>query len=551
MIEFKGCYYCECCLKEYPEGAGECPDCKGVSSKPIADALPAGTVLAGRYLIGNPLGRGAFGITYLAMDTTLQRKTAVKEYAPQGKCSREGFHLFPEGEQNGKVFEAEKARFWNEAAITFGLFDIPGIGCVFDCFEDNNTVYMIQEYLPGGTLAEKVKSRNKGLGESETLIIFSDVINGLGKLHSLGILHLDISPDNLMFDSEGKLRLIDFGISSFKDTRSAFAWKPGYSSPEQLSGEMATGPWSDIYSLASTMYYAMTGRTPFGYLRKKLNASPAPMNRYCEVSEETERAIVRALSPLVATRYFTVGMFAEALGYKNTGNIADKTLRCWSDAWLSATTSADPVNSRKKIKNMGYMLRIHVKRVAVFLLIMTMLAESGILIWQKADRFGFISAKARASQILHPENRGLNLELCKELIESLTGTDELELMGKDEEYTYGLYTRYEYSFDKESENNIKYENSVTFQVDRETNWVTEVHFNSVDRNIQKSFLTDFLNVFIPETYLTEEEAEYILKCEEADRNSTEGFISGHPIFWMTVSAPSDISYYYSTSIYIR
>ena len=197
------------------------------------------------------------------------------------------------------------------------------------------------------------------------------------------------------------------------------------------------------------------------------------------------------------------------------------------------------------------MLRIHLKRVAVFLLIMTLLAESGILIWQKADRFGFISAKARASQILHPEDRGLNLELCKELIESLTGTDELELMGKDEEYTYGLYTRYEYSFDKESENNIKYENSVTFQVDRETNWVTEVHFNSVDRNIQKSFLTDFLNVFIPETYLTEEEAEYILKCEEADRNSTEGFISGHPIFWMTVSAPSDISYYYSTSIYIR
>ena len=68
MIEFKGCYYCECCLKEYPEGAGECPDCKGISSKPIADALPAGTVLAGRYLIGNPLGRGAFGITYLAME---------------------------------------------------------------------------------------------------------------------------------------------------------------------------------------------------------------------------------------------------------------------------------------------------------------------------------------------------------------------------------------------------------------------------------------------------------------------------------------------------
>ena len=230
-------------------------------------ALPLGTRLAGEYRIEGLLGSGGFGITYLAEEETLKRKVAIKEYFPTGLAAREGSMLVRSKGDKGKgryIWGLD--RFIHEAQI-LAKFNHDNIVRVFRYFRENNTAYMVLHYEEGQSL----KSWLDGLGRAplqiELDIMLKKLLPALEKLHDADYLHRDIAPDNILIRADGAPVLIDFGsargeVAQQSKTVSAIV-KPGYSPFEQYAMDgKQQGPWTDIYSLGATLYYAICRRRP-------------------------------------------------------------------------------------------------------------------------------------------------------------------------------------------------------------------------------------------------------------------------------------------------
>ena len=188
------------------------------------------TLLHEKYQIKKVLGQGGFGITYLAYDQTLQQNVAIKEYFPVKIVRRLGNTLrkvqgeyelsatamvYPQNGQEEKYLNGMQ-NFLEEAQVLFGKFDVEGLAAVKDYFEENGTAYIVMEYLSRPTLQEYEKEHKGKISEKQAEILLEPVINALAYIHSIGIVHCDISPDNLIFNKEGQLKLIDFGAAKNK-----------------------------------------------------------------------------------------------------------------------------------------------------------------------------------------------------------------------------------------------------------------------------------------------------------------------------------------------
>ncbi len=242
------------------------------------------------YRIEKLLGRGGFGVTYLATDTNLDHKVAIKEYMPGWAVERlEDNSLVPLDDKVREDFDLGVQSFLREAR-TLVKFRHPNIVRVMTVFEANNTAYLVMEYEEGEEFKSYVQ-RGDGIDEDSLRSLILRIVDGLDQVHKYGFLHRDIKPVNLIVRNDGTPVLLDFGAARSTDVdagaHTAYV-SAGYTPIEQYQeGEgMKVGPWTDIYALGATLYYAISGETPIGptgRLAAMVTRSPDPMKSALEV----------------------------------------------------------------------------------------------------------------------------------------------------------------------------------------------------------------------------------------------------------------------------
>ena len=242
--------------------------------------LPPGTRLR-NYELVSVLGQGAFGITYLARDTLLGRDVAIKEYLPASLAIRSnGTTVVPRTGDDGDTFKWGRDRFLDEARTLVTLEDAPAVVRVYDFLEANGTAYMVMALVRGETLEQRVK-RNGPLDGPLVDRLTRKLLDGLEQVHVSRFLHRDIKPANIIVDPRNDPTLIDFGASraSIADRTSAMTavFTPRYAAVEQLTSD-EQGPWTDIYGLAVTLYFAVTGTPPPTALERLLKDKYVPLS---------------------------------------------------------------------------------------------------------------------------------------------------------------------------------------------------------------------------------------------------------------------------------
>ena len=230
-------------------------------------ALKSGTELVGDYRIERVLGAGGFGITYLAVETALDRHVTIKEYFPSDFAARTSTSdAAPRSQDCASDYRWGLDRFIEEAQ-TLAKFTHPNIVRVYRYFRANNTAYMVLHFEEGQSLKAWLKGLGRAPRQKELDAIVSPLLDALEMIHAQDFLHRDIAPDNIIIRKDGTPVLIDFGsargeILAHSKTVSALV-KPGYSPYEQYAEtSRQQGPWTDIYALGATLYHAISGKRP-------------------------------------------------------------------------------------------------------------------------------------------------------------------------------------------------------------------------------------------------------------------------------------------------
>lgn len=290
-------------------------------SKELTFFLPAGTIVGNRYRIDEVIGHGGFGITYAGQDQTLDRKIAVKEYFPGGMASRhfDQKTVVPTGGADGHEYTRIIEKFLSEAKTLAAYNDAPNIVHVYDYLEENNTAYIIMEFIEGQSLEEYLTDRPDGrVSTDEAVRITTDVLGVLSTVHKQGILHRDISPENIMIESDGTVRLIDFGAArqySAEKTQNLTAIvRGGYSAPEQYRADAEQDERSDLFSLGCVLYRMVTGKNPANVLdRLQTDNLRTEITGNPDVPNWLAAIIARATELFPNKRFQSTDEFAKAI----------------------------------------------------------------------------------------------------------------------------------------------------------------------------------------------------------------------------------------------
>lgn len=325
---------CMGCMKNLEYHGMVCPHC-GFSCadyRQVKNSLPLYEILNGKYLVGKVIGVGGFGITYIGWDFYQGKKVCIKEYFPRGVAAR-----FTEAEKalqgEGAVTysvdvytqNTEQARnayihgletYIKEAQILSKFFFMPGIVSVRDFFYGNKTAYIVMEYIDGINLKQYAKKCGGRLQPDFLFPLLKDVLKALNEVHKTGIIHRDISPDNMMMTMDGKVKLIDFGAAKRygNGQEAAVLLKHGYAPIEQYDKNGNQGPWTDIYSICASIYYLLTGtKIPNALQRKQQDSLVRLQAAGVPVSERQDEVIEKGLSVHVKDRYPNIAEFYQAL----------------------------------------------------------------------------------------------------------------------------------------------------------------------------------------------------------------------------------------------
>ena len=241
---------------------------------PAIDALPDGTWL-GEFRIIRTLGSGGFGIVYLALDTTLQREVAIKEYLPMAIAKR-GVGTNVEVRVDPPTFNAGLESFLYEARL-LARFEHPALVKVHQFWKANNTAYMVMRYYPGRTLKEERSRWDLPPNESWLRGLVLPILDALEQLHREGVYHRDISPDNIVILEDGSPVLLDFGsarrVIGDRTQAVTAVLKPNFAPVEQYAEPplLRQGPWTDLYALGAVVHYMMTGQAPVPAVVRMMN----------------------------------------------------------------------------------------------------------------------------------------------------------------------------------------------------------------------------------------------------------------------------------------
>lgn len=313
---------CSGCFKFYDDKFELCPYCayfEGMEPKE-PNHLLVGTELAERYVIGNVLGFGGFGITYKAWDKKLESVVAIKEYYPSGIVNRppetKKLILFSGGKK--KEFEHGLLRFIEEARNMTKFNAHKNIISVYEYFEENNTAYIVMEFLDGCNLSEFIESKGNKLSIDISVEIICHICDALTEIHNNGIIHRDISPDNIYLCNDGTVKLIDFGAARFSAAEESknftIILKPGFAPPEQYEQISNQGPKTDIYALGATLYYCITGEKPEESINRKVSdCLVKPSVLRTEIEPHLSDSILKAMAIEPSLRFECAADFKKAI----------------------------------------------------------------------------------------------------------------------------------------------------------------------------------------------------------------------------------------------
>lgn len=390
---------CLGCMETYNEKYNTCPYCGYEEGTPPKEAyhLVPGTTIKDKYIVGKVIGYGGFGVTYLGYDSVLNQKVAIKEYLPGEFATR------VTGASDVTIFSGERqeqfadgiVKFVDEARRLAKFRNTSGIVRIFDSFTANHTAYIVMEYLEGETLKEKLAREGK-MPVDEALNLMMPVIKALSEVHKEGILHRDISPDNIFVTKYGEVKLLDFGAARYATTTHSKSLsvivKPGYAPEEQYRSRGDQGTWTDVYACAATLYKMITGVTPEDSMERRNRDTLVPPSKLgIKIPKNKENAIMNALNLKIEDRTRTAEAFEADL-----------------------TTENDVKRNKIRFKKMDVgkwplWLKITSGAAAAAIMAFIVLLMTGVI--QFADLFHSDSGNLEKGYVYAPEVR--NMELAK------------------------------------------------------------------------------------------------------------------------------------------
>ena len=443
-----------------------------------------------------------------------------------------------------------------------------------EVFREDERVYLVLEYLEGGSLKEYLK-KHRTIPDGEAKDLLFPAMKAAADLHSKGIVHCDISPDNLLFTADGKLSLIDLGAAARKGgVRTEKELKPGYAPMELYQEKEKIGPWTDIYAFCAVWYEMVTGRkVPAAPDRLKKDTLKPP-SEYVSVPAGMEEVFLRGLSLGIQRRYFSIENMLAALGNPK-GKYNGEDRKIWGELWIQITTEVERGNASKEKSGRVWRRIKHVASVLLVLLCITGAAIGGLWIyaWTHPEQVLVYRLKQDRREMETSEWKTVEMRGSKEYEEAIDYLEEHayevredEMGARDYSLLQPAMEDWEYSDDpgecfavkndtaemavetylgeyeeKESRfygsvyvsimpyypilttawqiDTYRYgEKSVEICSDEKTGWVNEISLHSGKKDIEE-MLPKFLNVFAPETVLSGEEIQELLGYLKKEQDS--------------------------------
>ena len=314
-------HLCYNCFQERETQVGPCPYCGfdlAENEKKFPVALRAGTMLNGRYIIGRVLGQGGFGITYLALDTQLNAKVAIKEFMPNDIATRIGTTVSVAMDTKSEEFAYGAERFQEEARTLAKFIGNPNIAAVTSYFDENDTSYFVMDYIEGISFKTYIANHGGKISVEETLNVMIPVLRALTAVHAEGFIHRDVTPDNIYITKDGMVKLLDFGSARYsigdKSKSLDVILKVGYAPKEQYIRRSRQGPFTDVYSCAACFYAAITGFLPPESLERLDEDTLVPISQCgIDIPEYLDKAILKGLAVQPEDRFQSAAEFLDAI----------------------------------------------------------------------------------------------------------------------------------------------------------------------------------------------------------------------------------------------
>lgn len=316
--------------------------------------LPQRMVINNRYLIAKALGEGGFGITYLGWDLTYGIKVAIKEYFPSGYVNRvpKSNQVIINRKENQSASNRGLKRFIDEAKNLAKIKNLSGVVNVRDFFSANGTAYIVMEFLDGVSLKQYVRRKGGKLPMNDVLNIIRPVMESLILVHQTGLIHRDISPDNILITRYNEVKLIDFGAAkqSNLDGKSlSIVLKQGFAPEEQYRTHGEQGPWTDVYALGATIYFCLTGQLPVESIQRMVKDTiKRPSELGAVITPGQENALMKSLAVYKRNRYENVQQMMN--GLYNPRNTAVRPTVSATRPTTAAGKAATPVTSKTTAK---------------------------------------------------------------------------------------------------------------------------------------------------------------------------------------------------------
>ena len=282
-------------------------------------ALQPGAILNGRYIVGRVLGQGGFGVTYTAQDYRTKKRVAIKEYLPMEFAGRGGTCMVqPFSGERQERFQYGMEQFLEEARALAAFMGDEHIVRIHSYFEENGTAYFVMEYVEGLPLDKYAKRFGGRLSVQETARLLLPVTESLARVHAAGMIHRDISPDNIIVQPDGTAKLIDFGAARFasgeKTNSLDVILKHGFSPKEQYARHSRQGPFTDIYAMGATFYYTLTGRIPPDAISRTEGERLIPLGELgVSIGPRAEKVLLKALESNGQDRWQSAAQFHREL----------------------------------------------------------------------------------------------------------------------------------------------------------------------------------------------------------------------------------------------
>lgn len=317
---------CMGCMQEIEDNDITCPHC-GYNETTLQQEeyyLRPGTVVGGKYIVGRVLKYGGDVIKYIGMDAEQNRKVTISEYLPSDFSTRS------KDESEVTIYSGDALEQFNQGLMTFlnegsriqQLGAVRGIAQIYDCVAENETGYYIAEYLEGESL-EQVLAKGKKYSWEEVRVFINGILQGLQKVHSMGIIHCDIAPENIFVTKGGEGKLLDFGAANYVTTANsqslAIILKQGYAPEEQYRSQGKRGTWTDVYALAAVMYRMLTGKVPAESIDRTLEDTLEDVSSLVpDIPKPVENALMNALNIYQAERTSSAAEFYKELNSPDT-----------------------------------------------------------------------------------------------------------------------------------------------------------------------------------------------------------------------------------------